>query len=631
MPASVQSLDLTHSIHLDIQVNPLHSSRTITDLHLDQRPESRSNAPSASLPSTNEELVVPKSERRGILSRVVLIPEYRDAREYPSLTKYIIVFVIAFALITGPMGSLIMLPAIEGIVRDLDTSDVTVNVSVGIYLISLGIFPLWWSSLSERSGRRTVYVISFTMFFAFSIGTALAPTIGALIGLRVLQGGCSASVQAVGAGTIGDLFTPDTRGRAMGWYYLGPLGGPFLAPILGGAVAQGWGWRATQWLLVIFSGCNALLIIFLLPETLRNLDSLAMVREMLEAGGAEGKEAVLAVEDAHEKVEEESLGLRRPSSSILLKKVVLRVALELSQSRTTNEGDDDAVVDSMAPSLARLNTHRSAYSRQITARIAESELLRRNPSVLAVSTPSRKLWLYWRTTLYDVIVRPLHALVILTHPPVALVIAFLAVIVAIINFFNMTISYEYSRPPYDMSSVIVGLLYIPNSVAYVVALILGGRWTDYLLRKHAKQHNGELSPELRISWNVVLAVALCPPACLIFGWCLDFHEHWVTPLIGSALIGFSLMLVIGAIVTYLVDSLPGKGATGVALNNMFRQVLGAVATFVVEPALRGIGPGILFSILTGIVLVGSSLLVVLKWKGSYFRENFDLAKLYEKL
>ena len=48
-------------------------------------------------------------------------------------------------------------------------------------------------------------MVSFTLFVAFSIGTALSPNIiAALIVLRVLQGGSSASVQAVGAGTIAD-------------------------------------------------------------------------------------------------------------------------------------------------------------------------------------------------------------------------------------------------------------------------------------------------------------------------------------------------------------------------------------------------------------------------------------------
>ena len=52
-----------------------------------------------------------------------------------------------------------------------------------------------------------------------------------LILMRLLGGGASASVQAVGAGTIADLWEPRERGRAMGMFYLGPLTGPLFAPV----------------------------------------------------------------------------------------------------------------------------------------------------------------------------------------------------------------------------------------------------------------------------------------------------------------------------------------------------------------------------------------------------------------
>lgn len=661
---SSQELVSTASHH---RVNPLralpdHDELLLTAALLDpgkhdlEAAKTNDNPPP---PKPKEECVVPRRQRRGLLSLVVFIPEYHDARDYPVKIKYFIVFIIAFALITGPMGTLIMLPALEDITRSLHTSDSTVNVSVGIYLLALGIFPLWWSLMLERFGRRSVYLTSFVMFFGFSIGTALAPTIGALIGLRVLQGGCSALVQAVGAGTIADLFTPQTRGRAMGYYYLGPLCGPFLAPILGGAVAQGWGWRATQWLLVIFLGCNVLLIIFFLPETLRRADNMALMKALLGAGGQVGDDAVSAVESVKEEVERQQLGVARSGDSVitddeeLLEKVLDRVALRLSQQgyREAEEGDAPTG-DPLMPNLSRLTTNRLEYSRRVHEQVAGDHLRRSRLGTLArnliaptqashvtshqtiathATTVVVKDAQYYRTLSYDLIVRPLHSLILLTHPPVALVIAYSAILFAVLYFFNMTVSYSYARPPYNFLSVIVGLMYIPNSVTYIIALIIGGRWNDRLLRDYAKKHNGELRPELRILWNVVLACVMFPPACLIFGWCLKYGEHWVTPLIGTSLFGFALMIVIGATVTYLVDSLPGKGATGVALNNLIRQIFAAVATFVVEPAIRGIGQGVLFSILMGILAAASIFLVILKWKGDYFREHLNIAALYGKL
>jgi MFS family permease len=111
-------------------------------------------------------------------------------------------------------------------------------------------------------------MISFSLFTVFSIASALSVNIAMLIVFRVLSGGAAASVQAVGAGTVSDLWKPHERGAAMGVFYLGPLCGPGLAPIIGGALTEGFGWRSTLWFLVIFGGVLLFLILFCLPETL---------------------------------------------------------------------------------------------------------------------------------------------------------------------------------------------------------------------------------------------------------------------------------------------------------------------------------------------------------------------------
>ncbi|KAJ9090969.1 hypothetical protein QFC19_009315 [Naganishia cerealis] len=579
---------------------------------------------------------VPVKQRRGLLSWITVIPEYEDARDYPDKLKAVLVFIIAFVATTGPMGTSILMPAIDDVVKDLETSVAIVNVSVGVYLLALGIFPMWWSTFSERFGRRSIYIISFTLFCCFSIGAALSPTVQALIGFRVLCGMASSSVQAVGAGTVGDLYSQHERGRAMGVFYLGPLMGPFLAPILGGAVAQAWGWRATQWLLVIFSGCSAVFVIFGLPETLRTQDSLTAVRDMLAKRNEEETSTDQEIETGIPANITNTPGNHDVVDKQLLRNIS-RMSEELSRHQSLNvdhDAFDDAVTDTVMPTLTRLTTSRSTYSRRIAQEVYQDKLERisnTHNSSIALADHEKMTWKDVQTATYDVLIRPLHALVLLTYPPVFLVITYSAISFAVVYFFNMTITYEYGRPPYNFSTIIVGLMYIPNSVTYVMASIIGGRWNDKLLRDYADKHDGELVPESRISWNVVVAVVLFFPACLIFGWCLRYGEHWVTPLIGTAIFGFASMLIIGTTVTYLVDTLPGKGATGVALNNLCRQILAAIATFVVEPALSTIGPGILLSILLGIMTLAAVTLVYLKRNGQYFREHYDLAKYYDKL
>ncbi|KAK3327325.1 major facilitator superfamily domain-containing protein [Cercophora scortea] len=212
--------------------------------------------------------VVPRARRRGLFGSLAVIPEVESPYEYKNSTKWCITAIVALAAAAAPMGSGIFYPALPELSRDLGASPTITNLSVAMYMLAMSIFPLWWSAFSETLGRRTIYIASFTLFVVFSIVSAVSVNITMLIVMRVLGGGASASVQAVGAGTIADIWEPKDRGRAMGFFYLGPLIGPLFSPIIGGALSQGFGWRATMWFLAIYGGVTLLLLVFCLPETL---------------------------------------------------------------------------------------------------------------------------------------------------------------------------------------------------------------------------------------------------------------------------------------------------------------------------------------------------------------------------
>ncbi|KLU93184.1 quinidine resistance, partial [Magnaporthiopsis poae ATCC 64411] len=213
--------------------------------------------------------IVPKSRRRGLLARLAfLIPEVERPYEYSHMNKWAITIIVALAASCSPLGSSIFYPALGKMAIELRTTETITNLTVAVYMLSMAIFPLWWSSFSETFGRRTIYVLSFALFVLASILSAVSVNVGMLIAMRVLAGGASAAVQAVGAGTIADIWEPKDRGRAMGIFFLGPLLGPLLAPIFGGALSQRWGWQSTMWFLAIYGGLVWIMIVFCLPETL---------------------------------------------------------------------------------------------------------------------------------------------------------------------------------------------------------------------------------------------------------------------------------------------------------------------------------------------------------------------------
>jgi len=145
---------------------------------------------------------VPRSKRAGLLGRFTILYEAEEPKDYPRPIKWWVTTIIACAAVTAAMGSSIILPALPEIERTFHTTPFVTNLSVAFYMLSMSLFPLWWSSFSETAGRRTVYLTSYILYIIFNSLAAVSSSISMFIVMRVLSGGASASVQAVGAGTV---------------------------------------------------------------------------------------------------------------------------------------------------------------------------------------------------------------------------------------------------------------------------------------------------------------------------------------------------------------------------------------------------------------------------------------------
>jgi multidrug resistance protein len=343
---------------------------------------------------------------------------------------------------------------------DLNASPTVINLSVAFYMLAMSIFPLWWSSFSEIYGRRSIYILSFALFVVFSIASAVSTDIAMLIVFRLMGGGASASVQAVGAGTIADIWEPRERGTAMGIFYLGPLMGPLLAPIIGGALAQAFGWASTMWCLAIYGGILLILLLFCLPETLPKRKPAASSPQADQAQG---------------------------SSSLALKKTASSVSVHAKK----------------------------------TAKFMQKIFL-----------------------------EPLQVLLYLRHPPVAITVYYAAITFGSLFALNISVQQAFSIPPYDFSQMIVGLLYIPSAVGYILASVLGGRWIDRIMAREARRagrydDNGKLIylPEDRMRENAWIAGTVYPASLIFWGWTIDAGIYWLVPCVGLFTFGAGAMLV----------------------------------------------------------------------------------------
>lgn len=174
------------------------------------------------------------------------------------------------AVVSG-FASNIYFPAIPTIADDLSVSTDLVNLTVTSYLIFQAIAPSLWGPVSDVKGRRTAYLGTFVVFIGACIGLALTRNYATLLVLRCLQSTGSASTIAIGSGVIGDISTRAERGGYMGFFQAGLLAPVAIGPIIGGLLAQTFGWRSVFWFLTIYGTVFVLCLVVLLPETLRSI------------------------------------------------------------------------------------------------------------------------------------------------------------------------------------------------------------------------------------------------------------------------------------------------------------------------------------------------------------------------
>ncbi|KAI4150459.1 MAG: hypothetical protein LQ340_004051 [Diploschistes diacapsis] len=190
---------------------------------------------------------------------------------FTSQQKVLLLILVSIAASFSSFASNIYFPAIPSVADDLHVSQELVNLTVTLYLIFQGLSPTFWGALSDVEGRRITYICTFIVFLGACIGLAETKSYAQLAVLRCLQSSGSASTIAIGAGVIGDITTREERGGFMGVFQgivLVPLA---VGPILGGVFAGTLGWRAIFWFLTIFGAVFLVLLVVILPETLRAL------------------------------------------------------------------------------------------------------------------------------------------------------------------------------------------------------------------------------------------------------------------------------------------------------------------------------------------------------------------------
>src|SRR6188508_2688477 len=156
--------------------------------------------------------------------------------------------ITATALFMVVLDNLVVSTALPVIREDLGASIEALEWTVNAYTLAFAVFLLTGAALGDRFGRRRVFVIGLGIFTAASAAAALAPSTGALIAARALQGVGGAIIAPLSLTLLSADTPAEKRGLALGiWSGVSGLG-VALGPLVGGAVIEGISWQWIFWL-----------------------------------------------------------------------------------------------------------------------------------------------------------------------------------------------------------------------------------------------------------------------------------------------------------------------------------------------------------------------------------------------
>jgi len=184
------------------------------------------------------------------------------------------VAVLLTALVSfGPLSTDLYLPALPTLQRVFATDAASVQFTLSVFLMGFAVAQLAMGPLSDRFGRRPVLMAGLVVYIAASVACALAADIGQLTAARLVQavGACCGPV--LGRAVVRDVYGRERAARMYAYMSMAMALAPAVAPMIGGALTQGPGWRAGFALLATLGAAALAAVWLMLEETNRHRDA----------------------------------------------------------------------------------------------------------------------------------------------------------------------------------------------------------------------------------------------------------------------------------------------------------------------------------------------------------------------
>lgn len=196
------------------------------------------------------------------------LPDEDELSRSRSKVTVMVILVLTTLSAIGPLATDMYIPAFPDVAAELGTTASRMQLTITAFFLGTASGQVVAGPLSDRMGRRIPLLIGITLCLLASIGCALAPTVDALLVLRVLQGIGGGFGMVLGRAVLIDMTDGPELFRIMN--IMQGVGGvaPIVAPLLGGIILIVGQWREVFVVISAMSLISLIGVLFLIPESL---------------------------------------------------------------------------------------------------------------------------------------------------------------------------------------------------------------------------------------------------------------------------------------------------------------------------------------------------------------------------
>ena len=180
----------------------------------------------------------------------------------PVANRGLITISIMLATIMQVLDTTIANVALPTMTGDLGASQDTITWVLTSYIVAAAIMTPVTGWMSDRFGKREVFLTSIVGFVGSSLLCGLSWNLSSMVMFRVFQGIFGAAIVPLSQTFLLDINPREKAGSAMAMWGAGIMVGPIIGPTLGGWLTESYNWR---WVFLInlpvgilaFLGCAA--------------------------------------------------------------------------------------------------------------------------------------------------------------------------------------------------------------------------------------------------------------------------------------------------------------------------------------------------------------------------------------